>query len=198
MKMGVEVYHPLMSFRKFCKSDSGPFSIKLMSDENISSPLLDLDDPYVTRVELLNVHRFKNAQELGLQEWCYVFFVEFLIWWSLWAIIDFIPDGLGFKNLSDSTWLRIYLLYTLIGGVVYLWRLPRTKSIQTEKLKCFIGLVVLCCGLWGFLDTLTDILGSSMGINRWIVYILVFFFSSGMGVVHHCKYREDYLIDRLL
>lgn len=160
----------------------------------------EITENLVGKIPLMDAEyvEVSEAQDLPQQEWWTVFILQFLIWWSLWEIIDSIPDLIGFSNLSDLTWLRICLAETLLGAIIYLIPSPESWGHQLDKLKRFLGLVILCCGLWGSLDTLTDIIKSLSGIPNIFVYAVTFTVAVGLGTIHHYQFRENYLIDQLL
>ena len=130
-------------------------------------------------------------------EWWYIFGLQFLLWWCLWAIVDSAPELLGYKSLSPVTELKIYLGDSALGAIIYMIPVPLVLSEQSMKLKRFIGLVVMCCGAWGALDSSTELLESILKIPSLFTYLAVLAVAAILGAIHHYNYREGYLIDHL-
>ena len=171
-----------------------PFCIKLMEHFE-----LDITDNLVSDIAPITptrtvLHRRQSPTD---QEWWYVFGLQFLLWWSLWAVVDSIPERLGYRNLHPSSELKIYIGDAVLGGVIYSVALPLSLSEQSVKLKRFIGLVIMCCGAWGALDSSTELLDINYSIPSLVTYLAVLSVAGLLGAIHHYNYREGYLIDNL-
>jgi hypothetical protein len=160
---------------------------------------LDITDNLVTEIAPIspNGGGSQRRQHPPDHEWWYIFALQFLLWWSLWAIVDSIPGLLGYASLSRVAELKVYLAYASIGGIIYMLPLPSRLSEPTVKLKRFIGLVVTCCGMWGALDSSTDILEMYLKIPALYTQFSVLTVAGILGAIHHYKFREGYLIDHL-
>ena len=164
------------------------------------SPGIDTSEVLIARMTLLSPSKpvDHRRDDLLPHEWWYVFVLQFLIWWSLWTIIDQVPDLLGYTALTGAGRLQLYVGESLLGAIIYISPIPNSFSIQAEKLKRFVGLVILCCGLWGTLDTVTEVVITSTGIPLLVIHSATFTLAAAMGLIHHHKCRQDYLIDQLL
>ena len=132
------------------------------------------------------------------KEWWYVFALQLLLWWSLWSSLDSIAGALGAATWNQLTVLHLYLLEIVLGSLVYFVPFPVPPSEPSSKLKRFIGMVLICCGLWNLLDSFADFLASLVGFPPALIYVAVLLLTATLGGVHHYKYRANYLIDRLM
>lgn len=107
------------------------------------------------------------------------------------------PERLGYRNLHPSNEIKIYMCDAVIGGVIYSVPFPLSLSEESVKLKRFIGLVIMCCGSWGALDSSTELLDMYFSIPSLLTYLAVLAFAGILGAIHHYNYREGYLIDNL-
>jgi hypothetical protein len=128
----------------------------------------------------------------------YAFMLQMILWWSLWSLIEAIPASLG---LSSGTYneLTIYLMDSLIGGFLFHFNSSK-HSIPSRftKIVRFVGLVFLCCGLWGLLDSTSLILVKFVRIPSFFLYLTILCIAALLGTLHHYRCQEDYLIDRLM
>ncbi len=158
---------------------------------------LDLDDSIGEQALLTPLKKHVSPSRLhdpDANEWWYIFMLQFLLWWSLSSIFDSIPLLI---SISSSDWLSLlyfYLIETLIGALIYVIAIPRTN----EKLRKFIGIVVICSGVWGCLTILTNGIQSAFGIQPIFVYALTVILTGSLGIFHHNMHRQDYLLDQLL
>lgn len=132
------------------------------------------------------------------KEWWYVFALQFLLWWSLWSAYDSVMDLMGSSGWNALTRLQLYLVEVLIGTGVYFMPFPSSLASAYLKLKCFCGMVLICCGLWNLLEALASTISTSSGIPILILYLTVLSLTATLGGIHHYAYRENYLIDMLI
>ncbi len=158
--------------------------------------LLDKGIHSVTEETPLSVSSLQAVREneVHFQEWWYVFVVQFLLWWALWSAIDSVPDWVGLSLNTPFEQLRAYLFETLVGALVYM--VPFPWSIHVEKIKDFFGLVVLCCGWWGLLDTMANLM--SPWLSKPLVYGGTLAVAGYLGILHHTRFRANYLLERLI
>lgn len=158
---------------------------------------LDMDDSFGDQALLTPLKKQilpSRYADLGANEWWYIFMLQFLLWWSLSSIFDSIPTLLSISSDDWNVLLYFYLLESLVGGVIYVLPIPRTN----EKLRKFMGIVVLCSGVWGCLTILTNTLNSALGIHPLFVYGSTVIITGSLGIFHHNMHRQDYLLDQLL
>ena len=129
---------------------------------------------------------------------CNAFMLQMILWWSLWSLLEAIPASLG---VSSGTYneITIYLMDALIGGLLFHFNSPK-HSIPSRftKIVRFVGLVFLCCGLWGLLDSTSLILAKFVRIPSFFLYLTILCIAALLGTLHHYRCQEDYLIDRLM
>jgi hypothetical protein len=127
-----------------------------------------------------------------------IFVLQFLIWWSLWTMLDSLEELL---KTDPSDWFfrgRLYAVETFCGSIIFITSWDKYIGKTPSRLIKFLGLVILCSGLWGLVHVVTLVLHIFFTINPNIIRVLVLVVASVLGALHHFKYREDYLLDQLL
>ena len=126
------------------------------------------------------------------------FLIQMILWWSTWSLIDAVPGFLGINRASDSDFI-IYAIDSVIGAFLFLANEePLMGSMRLAKIRRFLGLVFLCCGAWGLLDSFARLLSHSVQIPSGLIYVTFLCFAALLGTMHHYWCKEDYLIDRLI
>ena len=129
-------------------------------------------------------------------EWWYIFLLQFMLWWSTWSMVEWINEILLLRHAYPGGQMTIFLLDVVLGALIYL--LPLRGFVESAKLKCFVGLVFVCCGLWGTLDHLTEFSRAHLGVPRAVIFVSILSVAGALGAFHHFKCRPNYLIERLL
>ena len=121
------------------------------------------------------------------------FFVQFLIWWTSWTLIDSVPELLGFSTSPASPGIRWYFCTLLLGGVLYrIYMVGGTVSSFSIKVKSLSGLILICYGLWGTFDMLAEYLSGLIYVKPILLRSMLLIFC--MLFMHR---RHD-LIDNML
>ena len=158
---------------------------------------LDMDDSFGDQALLTPLKKRISStpySDLGDRERWYIFTLQFLLWWSLSSIFDSIPSLL---SIPDTDWISLLYFYSgenLLGAILYVVQIPR----MNEKLRKFIGIVVICSGIWGCLTILTKAIQNGVGIHPMFIYSLTVVLTGSLGIFHHNMHRQDYLLDQLL
>jgi hypothetical protein len=129
-------------------------------------------------------------------EWWYIFLLQFMLWWSTWSMVEWVNEILLNRHTYPGGQVTMFLLDVVLGALIYLF--PHRSFVEFGKLKCFFGLVFVCCGIWGILDHLTEFISTHLGFPRGVVFVSSLFVAGALGTVHHFKCRPNYLIERLL
>lgn len=138
------------------------------------------------------------TDKLKADEWSAVVLLQLGLWWSTWSIIEYIPRIFGYMNDGRIANSLIYSLHLVTGGLVYfipIW--SETVSGDLVKIKRFFGLVWMCCGSWGLLDSISEAFSQRFNVPILLLYIACLSVTGVLGAFHHFKHRKDYLIDRL-
>jgi hypothetical protein len=162
----------------------------------ISEYKLDMDDSFGEQGLLSPLRKQISPlrySDPGIHECWYIFTLQFLLWWSLSSIFDSIPSLVSIPA-DDWSLSCFYLIEVLFGFFVYMFSIPRIN----QKARKFIGIVVVCCGIWGCLTILTNGIRRVFGVHPAIVYTATALFAGSLGVFHHNVHRQDYLLDQLL
>jgi hypothetical protein len=166
-------------------SESG----KIDDEAQDHAQLIRRSNPMLTRMNSM------SYTDVGSLESLTVFLLQFLIWWSVWNIMDTIPMALGYQEIQSFEKAQMYLAETVIGTIIYF---SPTPPLINRKLKRFLALVIFCCGFWGLLDSISEIVSDYIGINIIFNYFLIFSIAAIIGIIHHNIYRTNYLLDQLL
>jgi len=113
-------------------------------------------------------------------------------------MFDAIPQALG---ISEEDWLtrsRLFGVECIVGALLYNITFSKFIPRVPDKLMKFLGLVTICCGLWGILDILVTLSNELLGVKPLYIHSLVFLVTALLGALHHYQYRQDYLLDQLL
>ena len=172
-----------------------PNSIHSMAS-TVNEYKLDMDDSFGDQGLLSPLRKQispSRYSDPGINEWWYIFMLQFFLWWSLSSIFDSIPSLI---SISSDDWALSYFYFieVVVGFAVYTISIPRVY----EKARKFAGIVVACCGLWGCLTIFTNGIRSAFGIHPIVVYSVTAFVVGSLGIFHHNVHRQDYLLDQLL